>query len=220
MEFVRERLGSEKVIRAVTDMDWIPEGIRFRAGGAVHSARLNLGALVFWTPRLTNWILNQSRKFNVTPPLPKGVRLWEQWSLISRQPPSPYVIGMFSDMAVWADFEGPPSGEKEPPRRLSVLRAGPLLAPDARNLPETGLSWASGDSLNSLSRLCHGFFKWDYATIRSMKARAIFEWNGDESWLLSSHQPSIRVVTACDGPLIDIVRVTQAACSKTLVENG
>jgi hypothetical protein len=214
MEFIRERLGPEKVICAVNQVDWMPGGIRFRSGKSLNTAHLQKGMLVFWTPRLTNWIINQARTFEVTPPTPKGVRLWEEWSLISREAPNPQVIGNFSDMAVWAHYEGPPNSEQSQTSRLSVLRSGPLASPESQPLPESGLNWASSDSFNSLARLCQGFLKWENTTIRGMKGHAIFEWPDESSWQLCKLNPMIQIVKACDGPLIDVVRVAKAGCDQ------
>lgn len=220
MEFVRERLGQEKVVCAVNQVDWMPGGIRFRAGKSLNTARLKKGMLVFWTPRLSNWILNQCHAFEVTPPSPKGIRIWEEWSLISRDPPNPQVIGNFSDMTVWADYEGPPASGQRQSSQLSVLRAGTLTSPNSQPLPEGGLNWASSESFNSLNRLCQGFLKWEHTTIRGMKARAIFEWPDESSWQLCKLDPMIQIVKACDGPLIDVVRVAKACCDQMYSETN
>jgi hypothetical protein len=218
LEFVRERLPLERVVCAVNQIDCMPEGIRFHANGTLNTAKLKDGMLVFWTPQLSTWVLNQAKKAEVQPKLPRGVRLWEQWSLNSRDEPDPGMIGMLGDMAVWADFEGIPPENKQS-HRLAVLRSGPLVSPKGLNLPQQGLNWASAQSFGSLSNLCHNFLKWDRFSIHSLRARAIFEWENEESWLLTPSDPLVQVVTACDGPLVDVVRVARSACERLLREN-
>lgn len=221
LEFVRERLGQEKLVCAASQIEWMPEGIRFHTKGSIQTAKLREGMLVFWTPKLSPWIIHQAKKVEITPKLPRGIRIWEQWSLNSRDVPDPNIVGMFSNMAVWADFEGPPpllqsdkSSFKNPSQspQLAVLRAGPLIALDGIHLPEGGLSWSSADSLSSLSHLCYGFLKWDRFSIRALRARAVFEWPQEDSWLLSHANPQVRIVPGCDGPLVDVVRVARTAC--------
>jgi hypothetical protein len=210
LEYIRERLGPERLLCAVNSVERMPEAVRFHSRGTLNTARLKEGMLVFWTPRLSSWILNQSKKAEIHPKLPKGVRVWEEWFLNSREVLDPNTVGMFGDMAVWAAFEGTPASQKT----LAVLRAGPLVTLDEVQLPQGGLSWASTDSFGALSSLCHGFLKWDRFSIRSMKARAVFEWEKQKPWLLSDSDPLIWVIPECDGPLIDVVQTARSACDQ------
>jgi hypothetical protein len=231
LEFIRERVGSKKVICALTQLERMPEGIRFHYQGASHTAKLNHGMLVFWTPRLTPWILQQAKKAETKPRFPQGVQLWEQWTLNSRDAPDVNTVGMFRDMAVWSDFEGlpphHPRNERKPTLqsitpRLGILRAGPLIPLDGLNLPQVGMSWASTESFSSLWNLCHGFLKWDRFSVRGMKPRAVFEWSQPEQkspWFLSNLSPWIQVIPACDGPLVNVVRVARSACESLLKES-
>jgi len=198
LEYIRERLGPEKTVCAVNQLEYMPDGIRFYANGSPHTARLKDGMLVFWTPRLSSWILNQTRKMEMPPShiprIPQGIRYWEQWSINSREASDPGVIGMFGDMAVWSDFEGAPSFAtrtlKEKNLRnpklpcLTVLRTGPLRPSNDIQLQQAGLSsnsWASADSFAALSNLCHGFLRWDRFSVRNLRVRALFEWEKSES---------------------------------------
>lgn len=218
LEFVQERLDPQRVACAVNQLEWMPDGVRFHSKGSVKTAKLNIGMLVFWTPRLSPWVMSQSKKAEVTPHLPLGVRLWEQWLLNSRDPPDPSTVGMFGDMTVWADFQGTPSKESTAPH-LSVLRAGPRVEMEELNLPQGGLNWASSDSFDALSDLCHGFLRWDKFSIRALRARAIFEWDRETHWLLSKTDPVVRVVGSCDGPLVDVVQAARTACNQLISEN-
>jgi len=217
LEFIRERLGPNQVVCAASQMEWMPEGLRFHTQGSLHNAKLRHGMLVFWTPRLSSWILAQAKKAEISPRLPNGVRLWEQWILHSREPSDPSVVGMVGDMAVWADMEGRPSlPHSQNTHRLSVLKSGPLIPLENFNLPQGGLSWASTDSFNSLSNLCHDFLRWERFTISALKTRALFEWNPVAPWITSRGTPPVWVIPACDGPLVNVVQVARSACDSIL----
>jgi hypothetical protein len=192
----------------------MPGGVRYHANGVSRTARLNEGLLVFWTPRLSPWVLGQAKKAELKPELPAGVRLWEQWSLVSREALDPGVIGVFRDMAVWAEVEGLPRPETHRIDSLAVLRAGALVPLETINSPEGGLSWASAESFSAISELCHHFLKWDRFSVRSVRARAIFEWEQRRTWRLAraGDDRSVFVVPACDGPLAEVARNARAAC--------
>jgi hypothetical protein len=206
LEFVRERLGADRFILSANHIEPMPGGLRFYSGGRANTARLAEEALVFWTPRMSSWVLNQSKRAEVTPPMPRGTRLWEQWSLVSREALDPEVIGTFSNMVVWAEAEGDPTSAGRVDR-LSVLRGGPLVSE-----APMGTSWITSESLNSLSVLCYDFLKWNRFSIRSMKPRAIFEWSeGAKPWTIRSQELALKIVPACDGPLVNVVRASREA---------
>lgn len=204
LEFVRERLGPERVVCDASQVELMPGGVRFHAHGESTTARLSQGLLVFWTPRLSSWIMSQAKKLHVQPRAPMSVRLWEQWSLISREPVDPSVVGVLGEMAAWAESEGDPAFEGRPLHRISVLRAG--QAP-------SGLSWGSTESFQRLSSLFHDCLSWDYVTIRGMKPRTVLEWpeGGPLTWALSDQS---RVVNGGDGPLFEVVRRARQACEE------
>ena len=214
LEFVRERLPPERVVCEASQIERMPEGIRFHARGGLQTAQLKDGMLVFWTPRLTSWLMGQAKKADVQPHFPRGIRFWEQWSLNSREPLDPGVVGLVDDMAVWSDFEGFPGTAGS--SQLAVLRAGPSMSLDELNLPRGGLTSASTDSFNSLFNLCHSFLKWDRFSVRSLKVRAIFDWDQTEAWTLSQSGPFIQIVPRCDGPLVDVVQTARSACTRLL----
>lgn len=215
LEFVRERLGHEGLICNASQVELIPEGVRFHAGGAARTARLRDGLLVFWTPRLTQWVLAQAKKREVTPRVPKGVRLWEEWSLVSREGLDPSIVGVYEDMAVWADLEGAPGSELERVP-LSVLRAGRLVGLTG----QWATDWAGAESFAALSRLCYGFLRWDRFSVRAMRPRATLEWEhgaAAEPWSLNGPGPAgppAWVVPGSDGPLVEVVRTARLASRK------
>jgi hypothetical protein len=215
LEFVRERLGPERVVCRAVQVELMPGGVRYHAGGLPRTARLHEGMLVFWTPRLSQWVLAQAKRAEVSPRCPVGVRLWEQWSLISREPLDLGVIGCFEDMSVWAEIEGAPL-ENTPLHSIAALRAGPLVNFDALQFREGGSAWASTDSFDSLTSLFSGFLGWERFSVRSMRPRAIFEWAEDKPWTIADVDPRVKVVPACDGPLLDVVRRTRLACDQLI----
>jgi hypothetical protein len=210
LEFVRERLGHERFLMSATQIELMPGGLRFHSGGKPFTARVKDSVLVFHTPRMTSWILNQAKRMEVTPQLPAGLRLWEQWSLVSRDDLDPEVIGTFSNLVVWAEVEGSPATAGAL-NRLSVLRAGPLV--DFR----TGSAdWLSQESLTSLSSLCYDFLKWSRFSVRFMKTHSILEWNDSQHWTFKETEPRVKIVTRCDGPLFEVVRVAREVAQEML----
>lgn len=206
MEYLRERLGPERMVSGVMQVEWSPEGIRYTTASGSRTVKIRSKMLVFWTPRLTSWILTQAQRMDVKPLLPLGVRVWEQWNLISKNTLDPRTIGMFREMSVWAEMEGSPRQKNL--NRLAVLRAGPLLKLEDYLDGRYGSSWASEDSFQSLNRLCCDFLKWERYSIRLMKSRSIFEWNRPVQFALNDQ---IKIVVGADGPLVDVVRQARYA---------
>ncbi|MDR3607330.1 MAG: hypothetical protein P4M08_08115 [Oligoflexia bacterium] len=211
LEFMRERLGREGVVCNASSLELTPEGVRFRSQGVASTARLRLGALIFWTPRLSSWILGQAKRQGAKLPMPVGVRLWEQWSILSRDEVDPSVVGIWDGrMAVWADGEGAPGT-----RQLAVLRAGPLVSLDSLQARREGVSWASSESFDALGALCREFLHWERYTIRGMRPRAIFEWGpGEPDGVASVFDTPTFVVQKSDGPLRDVVEAARRACDR------
>ncbi|MCM2279650.1 MAG: hypothetical protein NDJ89_16370 [Oligoflexia bacterium] len=231
LEFLRERLGPERVVCGASQIQPMPGGVRFHAGGMAHTARLRDGMLVYWTPRLTQWVLAQARRAEVSPvSRPRGVRLWEQWSFISRDPIDPAVIGNVGEMAIWAELEGLPSA---PANRLSVLRAGPLLDPFETNAAQGQASWASAESFSAIMTVFDSILRWNRISIRAMRPRAIFEWEFTRPWFLQGgreppgprgggpgEEGYVFVVPACDGPLVEVIRTARESCGIALEVSG
>ena len=227
LEFVRERLGPLHLISNAGQIERMPGGIRFSHKGSPCTARLKDGMLVFWTPRLSPWVLNQTKKKGISPKLPRGVRLWEHWTLNIERPLNPNTVGIYDNLVVWADIEGSPHF-KEPSElgapilaksaKLAVLRAGPLVSLGAMQLPEVSLNWATTESFQALGKLCHELLKLERFSVQAFRPKAIFEWDHEESWMACMEDPCIQIISRCDGPLIEIVRVVRAACEKLLLE--
>jgi hypothetical protein len=228
LEFLRERLGPDQLICGAGQFESIPEGLRFQTGGVSKTAKIRQGTLVFWTPRLNQWVASQVKETGASIPHPLGIRLWEQWLLVSRDELDPSVVGMYSDMAVWAEWEGgmrdPKNLKADPIELLSVLRRGALIDL-GKAQPGSGEStWASVSSFQSLSSLCHHFLRWDRFSVRSLRSHATLEWNRKDlerepsDWNLSEEgAPFLRLVPESDGPLVEIVDRARRACRTVLL---
>jgi hypothetical protein len=218
-EFVRERLGEEGLVTGAGPIEFSSEGVRFRRHGKPANIRVNEGVLVFWTPKLTNWVLSLASKHEVKPTLPRGVRLWEEWSLLSKDPVDPSSIGMIDDLVVWAEGEGDPIDTDG--KTLGVLRPGSLYPVTA----QTGGygAWesevVSRESFDRVTQLCKEFLHWERFTLRSLKVRKTFEWEGRRpSFILFRERFETRVVTGSEGFIADIVRTAKSATNRFIEE--
>ena len=154
--------------------------------------------------------------------LPKGVRIWEQWSLNSKEQPTPATVGIFDNLVAWADFEGLPrfsqlgSAGRESPEtsRLAILRSGPLLPVGALESSHSEHAWASNDSFSALNRFCCDFLKWHQFSIRSLRAKAIFEWEKSSGSPWTQLGPQLKIIHGCDGPIIQILRTIRSVCEE------
>ncbi|OFZ19881.1 MAG: hypothetical protein A2X94_14570 [Bdellovibrionales bacterium GWB1_55_8] len=224
LEFVRERLGDQKVICGATQVEPMPEGIRFTSLQGPKTARIRLGVLAFWTPRATQWVISQAKQNNSRPVLPQGLRVIEQWALVSRDSLDPKAIAALQDLVVCAQTSGaPPASTVDETDvglfRLEVLRRGPLLPVDVISPQEHGASWASGESFEALRTLCLDFLGWDRFSIRSMRPRAILEWENPSPWKISDGALPVIVIPGCDGPLVDAVGAGRRA-AELFAEEG
>jgi hypothetical protein len=134
--------------------------------------------------------------------------------MVSREELDPGFVGIFNqDLAVWAETEGVPSAGSL--FQLSVLRLGDLIVNDKNSGAALSPNWASKEAFSKLSALCHEFLRWERFSVRSMTPRAILEWEGETPiWELKKEGDSVRVVTGCDGPIMDVVRNVRLACEK------
>lgn len=213
LEFIREKGSSENMIFSASQIEFTPEGIRYYSRGKAQTTQTK-ETHIFWTPKLSHWIFSQAKKLEMPLIPPQGVRLWEEYSLVSRDPLAGEVIGSFEDLLVWAEVEGAFPKDKDGLHYLSVLKAGALLNP----APGTHLNPLTAESFQSLSRLCGEFLRWESFTVRSMRPRFIFEWNENslttQRWLISGLPYPIFIVGGCDGPLTRIVeQVGNHACT-------
>ena len=213
LEFVRERLGQDNIVCGANEIQLEPGGIRYYSASdsqrGWNHAELAEGALVFWTPRMSSWIFSH---LDVSPFVSAtsidGVQTWEEWTLVSKENLDASSIGVFDDLIIWADVQGPGSEGSD---QLTVLRPGPRYPIRDANLSASGQSWASQESFLSLSNLARGFLKWDKFSIRSMRPRSVFLWENPGTHLLASNDTKVWVVQGCDGPIADVVRHSRNA---------
>jgi hypothetical protein len=222
LEFVRERVGASRVLCGVSQIELIPEGVRFYWQGAFRTSRLRDGLLCFWTPRLSSWVLARSKAAEVEPRAPRGARVWEEWTLASRDPLDPSVVGSLGEWTVWAAVEGAHDPQARY-HRLKALRPGPLvpLAVGAGAAPR--FQEASQESFRALSRLCLDFLHWDYFTVQGLRARTLLDWGAvpglAKPWRLGDELSRAFVLGGCDGPLAQVVATARSACSVFLEES-
>jgi hypothetical protein len=211
-EFMKERLGDERMVTHAGPIELMDDAVRFRQEGISKTVRVNESVFIFWTPRLTHWIISLCKRFEVKPILPTGVRVWEDWSLVSKDPVDPSIIGAMDDLLAWADFEGEP--EESNTYRLGVLCAGPKVPMESNGLDTRPAesNWASSGSFQRISRFCHEFLKWNKFTVRSMQARAILEWEEEpRSFILTRGTYEARVFNHADGALSQVVKMAKLA---------
>lgn len=202
LEYIRDRLGASQVLSDVSQIEMTPTGLSFIHEGSARVVDSKEGVILFWTPGMTSlidrWVEHPEKVFTHETPAPRNVRAWEEWCLNSKVKIEPGIIGSFEDMTVWAQFEGLPDGGS--PRnsihltRLSVLRGGSTFALSALRDASFGDQWASADSFDALSRLCHEFYGWSRYSIRSMTPRVLFErddyWKSSPRWEVSHRSAS------------------------------
>ncbi len=215
LEFVRERLGPEGLLCGATQIGFIPDGVRFHFEGRARTVQIRDSALVFWTPRLTTWVLGQAKRFEVPQLLPPGIRFWDQWTLRSREALDPATVGVFEEMTVWGELEGAPDAAGTD--LLTVLRPGGGVAPGSWSQGLLAPPIASGESIQSLSRICGDLLAWNGFSVRAHRARMVFDWEswssqGPQDRILSEASPRIELLGGADGALVDVVeRARQVA---------
>jgi hypothetical protein len=214
LEFVRERLGKEQVVCGAGAIELVEEGIRYAGLNGPQVVAPSKGTLVFWSPRLSPWLVSQAKRHSFELPKPKGFRAWEQWRLVSRDPVDPSWVAIAGDCALWAEVEGDP--KQAACFRLSILRDTGLFATETQAF-EKG---ASSDSFQALESVCRSVLGWEGLTVRSLRIRVLPEWEGagqaaERSW--GKKRPfKLRVLTACEGPGAQVVRRSAAALAEVL----
>ncbi len=210
-EYIKERLGADGLVTSANQIQFIPGGVRFYSQGKLRTEKIQNGLIVFWTPTLTPW-LESNFKIDRKP---RGIRIWEEWSLISREHVDKNTVGVFEDMHVWTSFEGRPKGDRDPLQYLTVLRPGHLIPLEEYHPLGIGQNWLSGKSFEDISRLCHDFLNWEKLTIRKVRPRAIFDWGEENQWptgmLTKERKLRTKFIIPSDGPMNQVVRAARNA---------
>ncbi len=171
LEYLREKLGPERVLTGVSDLDRIPGGFRFHEKGQARTTRVKGGVLAFWSPRMTRWLSRlmgeREHRTLMQDVLHRSAYL-EDWSLVSRESLETDVVGLFEDLMVWA--EAPPAGV--PDRRAPYSRALRVLrwAGDSASLTQSQEGF-DDRSLSSISRLTREFLGWNRFSVHHWTKR-------------------------------------------------
>jgi len=203
LEYVRDRLGVHKVLCGITLSEWIEGGLRYYHDSQVYTQKAMQSICFFWTPRLSSW-LRRVTASSIASPL--GFRLWEEWSLSSREFIDPSVVGVYQDMMVYSDYEGLPPRDTLPLNRLKVLKPSKVFPWDKAQPFPRGLPYASAETLEDLTEFCEDFLNWDKFSIHDMKPRLLFEW--EQTKLRSNTHvvgTKLHVIPDVEGPLHHVV---------------
>ena len=160
LEFLREKLDSNQLLLDCSQLTLGNGGVRLVSAGQVRQIRAEHAVLVYWTPALTHWVRSESKRLGVSPRAPQGIKPWEEWSVISRDPVALDHVGLFGGGVAWAQTAG----------QLQVLLPGtPGVDSDH---PE----WVSAQSFESLLQLLQGLLGWERYSIRSMRSHVLWDW--------------------------------------------
>lgn len=215
LEFVRERIGADHLWVNGGWPEITPRLVKCSGG----SIKTRLGSFIFWTPKLSSWIesslLKEKQSQIKNSP---HVRIWEEWTLASREELNPATVGVFENLLVWAEVEGDAYERNGNPRkfsRLVVLREGP-----ATDLGQN-YEWAGIDSFTALSRLCHEFLNWRNFSVFSMKPRALldWDWNAPIGKFFAFDRNRVYLIPYADGPISMVIQQARSV-SQDFVDRG
>ncbi|MCM0605214.1 MAG: hypothetical protein KA715_03930 [Xanthomonadaceae bacterium] len=201
VEYVRERLGPERILCGVSLSEWLDSGFRVYHDQQMKTIRSPEGVVLYWTPRMNSWIRCASQSL----PSPKGVRLWEEWLIQSREFLDPSVIGVWEDLIAFSDYEGSPPRDLVSRNLLKVFKPSTLLTWTKSSGFPLSLPYANSETLSSLSEFCEEFLHWERFSISGMVTRVLFEWDDLEQATLLGESDSIVLVPGSDGPLDQVV---------------
>lgn len=199
LEYIRDRIGKENVLCGVNSLELNEDGVSFYHDSFSGKVKASEGVLVYWTPRMNVWVMSNVKQTLST--TPKSIQNWEKWTLISKENLDPSQIGVFEEMAVWAELEGVSFGKL---RKLNILRkiSEVPFQREASLIEKT--EWCSEESFQSISRLTFDFLRWDKFSVQSIKTNTIFE---VEPQIIPLKQGNLNssIVLGVDGPLVDVV---------------
>jgi hypothetical protein len=192
LEYVREKLGREKILTSTRIVDIGRKGAMVQGPhGPPALIEVDRAVLQFWTPKMER-PLRQSLEKHAPESLAlfdqvTTRQLWEEWDLLSRDPVNPYVVAHFESMRVWSFGEGPP-----PPGGYSRIK---LMRREGTN------SLLGDSSFQEMFKLVFGFMGWDRLTVRSMSPRVFYRWSSTIPIKYESDGLKTLIILGCDGPL-------------------
>lgn len=183
LEFVRSRDEQVAMVTGASSIEPTLEGVRFYAGGVQQTIKLAHGIWVFRTPRLNSWLSS----IGITDKL--EAQVWEEWTLVSRDPLDPGQLGFFGPAAAYARCEGLPG---EQIHELCVM------------IPVgQGEKPAGAESFKRLGVLVQQFLNWDRFKVRDLQTRTIGRFLPEVS--AEGARGNIRWMAGADGALASVV---------------
>jgi hypothetical protein len=202
LEFVREKLGREKILTGTHLLDASKKGARVQGpAGPPSFIEVDRAILQFWTPKMERPFRQALEKHapRSVPIFDQSVKrqLWEEWDLLSRDPVNAHVVAHFESMRMWSFGEGPPplGGYS----RIKILRR------DNTN------SLLGDQAFQDIFKLVFGFMGWDRFTVRSMSPRVFYRWNSTTPIEYDAEGLRTLIIQGCDGPLHWIARQVRKA---------
>lgn len=202
LEFVREKLGREKILTSTHVVDITKRGVMVQGPhGPPALIEVDHAVLQFWTPKMERPLRQGLEKHAVRllSEFDEAVKreLWEEWDLISRDPVNPFVVAHFESMRVWSFGEGPPPAGGY--SRIKIMRK------------ESSTSLLGNQSFQEVFKLVFGFMGWERFTVRSMSPRVFYRWKSTTPLEYDSDGIKTLIIQGCDGPLHWIARQVRKA---------
>lgn len=201
VEYVRERLGPERILCGVSLSEWFENGLRIYHDQQMKTIKSPVGIVLYWTPRLSSWVRGASTQI----PTPKGIRLWEEWLIQSREFLDPSVIGVWEDLIAFSDYEGSPPRDLVSRNLLKVFKPSHLQNWSKTSGYPLNLPYANSEALTTLTEFCEDFLNWERFSISGMIPRVLFEWDELEKATQLGQSDSVVLVPGSDGPLDQVV---------------
>ena len=192
LDFVQDKLGSERVIRGASGLKLTKQGVTFQFRGRPFSVATQ-ETMIFWSPQTHRLMEGWFKPAQV-----ETVHL-DHWFLNSKEPLDHSTIGTVGDTHFWAEFEGSSS---LPTHLLSVVRIA----------PQSDL--VSSDSMEGISRFVREFMMWDHFSVRRYQSRKLYRWiaPGMETAKQGAH--SAHLVWGLERNLLSTVKTTLRACER------
>jgi len=220
-DFIQEKLGPDRFINDLSGIELSSKGIKYYSRTAEKrgwsSLMPNDGVYVFWTPKLTQWILKEIKNSNSKITKDDHLVLWENWSLVSRERLDHSIIGCFEDLIVRSEIDGHPGYDAHQNHyRLSVNR--PVMKVKAEEYSSTDLDKrvASIESFEQISRLCKNVLNWEKFSIRSFDSQVVFKWHKNQIESYEKYPFPVFTIKGCEGPIPTVLKSVKQVLEMSL----
>lgn len=205
LQLVWDRLGDDSIFYRASSFHFDSNEVRFYSNGRLKTLRFEDRVILFWTPRIARLFTAIGKQ----PYLPSKVRALEQWNLTSREELDPSVIGVYEGAYVWSNYEGSPEEEDIGSQQRSLS----VLLEELQDSAGLSIPYLREASFKQTSRLCKEFLNWDKYSVRSIRPRTCFVWEGIETGLYPAGAgfPNVSISTGCDGSVLDVARAAKKA---------